>query len=393
MTELTGKTIGQYQLIELIDQNGTTHVYKGFQPSTSRYVAVKILAPVLAGDETLVQHFKQQSELLAKYEHQHLLPIYDSGVEDNVVFRVERFVENRSLGDHLSWFYNPKDAQTLMGYIAEGIQYIHNQGLVHGNLRPSNILLNDQHQPLLTDYGLAQRAGAATDVYMSPEQIQGGAVDRRTDIYSMGVILYEVLVGEAPPAGAVVSPRAKRPDLPQGVEAVIFKAMAQNPNQRYQTATEFVKALNAALTPVVPVTPQPQPSAPQPPATPVTAPSPQKEKKDTSWVTFLLGGIFVVLLVGLAIWALTSLGGDGGEPPTEPPNQEVPTVAVPTPVPPPTEAPSNPDEGATILPVEEEGGILGNLCGSIGFVGGALLLGFVFTTRRKWKFGQPDNKD
>ena len=100
---------------------------------------------------------------------------------------------------------------------------------------------------MLTDFGLPQRVGVPTNVYMSPEQVQGGAVDRRSDIYTLGVLLYEMLVGEPPPAGSVVSPRARRPDLPQDLEKVIFKAMAQNPDQRYQTAAEFSQALDEAL--------------------------------------------------------------------------------------------------------------------------------------------------
>jgi len=385
MSDLTGKTIAQYQLVELIDQSGTTHVYKGFQPGMNRYVAVKVLSPSLAGDEAYVEQFRQQAEILAQYEDRHLLSVYDSGQEEDIYYRVSAFVDNGSLGDHLSWFYDLRSAQIMINEIVEGLEYIHSQGLVHGNLKPSNVLLDESRRPLLTDFGLPQRVGVPTNVYMSPEQVQGGAVDRRSDIYTLGVLLYEMLVGEPPPAGSVVSPRARRPDLPQDLEKVIFKAMAQNPDQRYQMVADFSQALDEAVEPKAPqpVTPSPQPE------TPAAAPAQPAKKKDTSWLVFLMGGLFIVILIACGLILVPTLIGDDGEPPAatepapvEPTDPAPPTEALPTDAPLPTEAP--PEAGQPTLEPPGDGGV-GDICGSVGFVGGALILGLAFSSRRKWK--------
>lgn len=334
MSDLVGKTIGQYQLIEVIDRSGTSIVYKGFQPSMNRYVAVKVLSPTLSEDPAFVQQFQRQAELVAQLEHRYILPVYDHGQQDGLLYMVTRYVDG-TLGDRLSWFYAPRAAGQLVHFMAEALDYVHNRGLVHGNLKPSNVFIDEQRQPLLTDFGFAQMVGAPPDVHMSPEQVQGGAVDGRTDVYALGVLLYEMLTGAPPPAGAVPSPRAQRPDLPVDVEKVILKAMAQYPEQRFQTAGELSRALNAALAPA----PQPAPPAPPPQAQPAPTPEP---RRDTSWVVFLLGALAVLCL--LAVLAAVLIGG-GGRTPGEaaPPATTAPGVEQPTPQ--PTPGPESPDGG------------------------------------------------
>ena len=404
MTDLTGQTLGEYQLVELIDPGGTAVVYKGFQPNMNRYVAVKVLSPSLVQDPAAVQQFKQEAELQARMEHRHLLPIYDSGEQDGNYYRVLRYIETGTLRDRLSGFYEPRAAQGLIHYIAEGLDYIHRQGLIHGNLKPATIFLDEQRQPLLTDFGFAHRAGAAPNVYMSPEQLQGGAVDRRTDIYTLGVLLYEMLTGEPPPDGTIASPLAKRPDLPPEVEQVIFKAMAHNPDHRYQMAGEFAKALESALMPKV--APAPQPVQQQPPAAqPAPAPAPQPKKRDTSWLVFLLGGLFILILIACALIFLPTIFGGDGEatpvvteeivPPTQPPpstDEPPPTDAPPpTDVSPPTEAPqpteAPPSVENPIEPPADSGGDggIGQICGSVGVGAGAMVLGLGMSKKRRRK--------
>lgn len=406
MTDLTGQTLGEYQLVELVDQAGTALVYKGFQPNMNRYVAVKILSSSLAQNPAAVQQFKQEAELQARMEHRRILPIFDSGEQDGNHYRVTRYIEGGNLRDHLSWFYDPRAAQGLINSIVEGLNYIHQQGLIHGNLKPANIYLDEQRQALLADFGFAQRVGAAPSVYMSPEQVQGGAVDRRTEIYALGVLLYEMLTGEPPPAGTIASPRAKRPDLAPEVEKVIFKAMAQNPDHRYQTAGEFAAALQAALMPKVAAAPQPVPQPQAVPPAPAPAPKP---KRDTSWLVFLMGGLFIVALVVCGFLGYSAFfGGEAETTPEAPPGIEVPTEpSAPTDVPPtqppaptdippteevpPTEAPEVSEEPPSIEnPIEPppdsggEGGI-GQICGSMGVGAGAMVLGLGMSKRRRRK--------
>lgn len=409
MTDSTlGRTIGPYELVELIDETGAAMVYKGFQSAMSRYVAVKVLKPHAARDAAAVQRFNQQGELSAQMQHPNILAVYDMGQQEGVVYRVSRFAEGGSLGGRLGAYYNPRAALGLINGITEGLEYIHSQGYVHGNLKPSNILLDQQGRPLLTDFGLATQAGAPPTPYMSPEQVQGGPVDRRSDVYALGVLLYEMLIGQPPLAGAAVSVRAIRPDLPDGVEPVILKAMAPNPEHRYQTASAFRNALDAALRPTIP--------PPQPVLAPVPAqagaPAPQPEtKRGTNWAAILLGGGLIVVLIVLGLVVASQLGDEPTAPeptatevaveetavPTpEPEPTQPPAVEEPTPEPEPTQPPEV-EEPPTEPPPEEappeaegppaegeEGGGSPDLpiCGSTVFAGGLVVLGGALASRK-----------
>lgn len=387
MTEFEGRTIGEYQLIEIIDRGGRSFVFQGFQPKMNRYVAVKVLSPAMIDDSAIVEQFKQQGELLAQMTHRNILPVYDSGQEGKVVYRVSRYVETGTVRDHLSKFYDPRLAQQLFYYIAEALNYIHGRGYIHGNLKPGNIFLDEQNRPLLTDFGFAQQLGTVPDVYDSPEQTEGGVVDRRADIYALGVLLYEMLVGEPPEAGMVASARAKRPDLPADLDTVIFKAMARNPDDRFQSASEFSRALQNALRPQAP---PPQPVQAQPAPKPAQAPAPA-QKRDNSWLVFLLGGIFVfILLICGILFAMGAFGDRGdetGAPPTEavPPTEVVqptePVPEVPTAV--PTE-PDGPEVELPIAPTDEAGGgnPIGDICGSTGLIVAGVMVSLGLSRRK-----------
>jgi len=315
MSDLTGRTLGQYQLLHRIDDRGSTLIYKAFQPSMSRFVAFKILKPGLARNAAASEQFLQQSELVAKMEHPYILPVYDYGMIEGSVYRASRYVETGTLSNQLVWTANPLNALQLVGRLAEALSYIHGQGYIHGNLKPSNIFLDDNRDPLLTDFGLIHRLGAQPSAYMSPEQVQGKPLDARTDVYSLGVLLYEMLVGDPPPMGMVVSPRAKRPDLPVEVDRVIFTAMAQDPEERFQTAQEFRHALDLALHPAIQVNPPPEESFPEEdapeglPLSVVFSPPPDKASKGTpTWAILLLivilGAVLLVCTIALIVLLL-----------------------------------------------------------------------------------------
>jgi serine/threonine protein kinase len=329
--DLLGKTIGEYQLIELIHQGQNT-IYKGFQPSTNRYVAVKILKPSLAADPAFVQGFNEDMGRIAGLEHPNVLRIYDYGQQDDLLYIVTRYVETGSLKDRLPPALSPQGAQRMINPIAEALDYLHGQGVVSGNVKPSNILITEQGQPLLADLGYSQGIDVSEreSVYLSPEQAQGTFADQRTDVYALGVLLYEMLVGEPPAPGAAPSPRLKQPDIPVEVEKVILKAMAQYPEQRFQTPGELSHALNLALTPGAAPAAGPEPTAAPPPQAPPPAPEP---RRGPSWVVILLGGLVVLCLLAVCVAAVVGgLGGQSAAPTaTTAPDQPAPE---PTPSPP-----------------------------------------------------------
>lgn len=314
MNDALGRYIGQYQIIEFIARGDTTFVYKGFQPSMNRYVAVKILPPSLARDADIARQFQRQSELMAQLDHRNILPVIDSGQEGAVSYVISRYAEGGTLRDNISEYQGPENLVQLIEPITNALEYLHEQGLVHGNLTPGNILVDEEGQPLLTDINLPQLTGtAAGSVYMSPEQGQGGTIDRRADIYSLGVILYEILIGEAPKIGAVPSPRLKRPDLPTDVEKVILKSMAQYPEQRFQTAAEFNDALREAFmlkpSTVQPAEPEPDEGLAVPEeegeAEILEFPAPESGgEKDNRWIGIalgLLGLVIILCAIGTAL--------------------------------------------------------------------------------------------
>ena len=383
MSDLTGKTLGQYQIVELVQDTGSALIYKGFQPNMNRYVAVEVLK---SPDHAAVQAFMQRNELLAQIQHPNILPIYDSGQTEGLHYRVTALADGGVLQDHLMAYYDPGKAAGLLSGVVAGLEQIHSQGWVHGNLEPGNIYLNQAEQPLLTDFGLSKGAGIPITPYMSPEQVQGDVVDKRTDVYALGVLLYTLLIGETPPAGVVVSPRAKRPNLPASVEKVILKAMAQNPEARFQSASEFQHALTAALQPVVPTptsAPQTQAYQPPPPAS-----------RGTNWAAIILGVILVVVICGGIFFVFNWWSNRPVEPapgePVQPPAEVEPTAAPvepEQPVEPPAEV-EPPDDSVGEEPPSEPGegdqpAQLPAVCSSGGFAGGFFILGSVLMVRKR----------
>jgi len=249
MMDLQGKTIGQYQLIELIHQGQNT-IYKGFQPSMKRQVAVKTFSPSLAKAKVFTQQFGWEMELIVELEHPRILPVYDYGQVDDLLYTVTPYVEGGTLGGRLLPSLSPQTAQTVITSISAALDYAHTWGVVHGNLKPSNILFDSRDKALLADMGTFHNAGVAArnNAYVSPEQrSQGTAVDGRADVYALGVLLYEMLVGEPPPIDADPSWRLKRAGLPAGVVDVIRQATAPHPEGRFAWAGDLSDALAAAL--------------------------------------------------------------------------------------------------------------------------------------------------
>ena len=381
MSEYIGKTIGEYQIVEMTSEDETTLMFKGFQPSMNLYVLVSALKSHVARDAANAQRFLQAAQLAAQLHHPNILPVYDSGQAEGLVYRVTPFLKSGTLRDNLVWFQEINTMLEMIMQITAGLEYIHIQGYIHGNLKSSNTYLDAQRHPLLSNIGVIAINNLAPDAYVSPEQAQDGIVDKRSDVYALGVLLYEVLVGETPPPGMVVSLRAKRPDLPESTERVILKAMAQNPDQRFQTAAEFQTALQNAVQ-----SPSKTDALPATPAPAVTQNVQVSQPKGTNWTAIILGALLVVVICGgFSLFVLPRLL-DGDETDVVQPTAIQPLPEQPTEAPPPEQPPEQPPEEPPAQPPEEPSEPpdfeLPEVCSSAGGAG-ALVLMSVFMAKKR----------
>ncbi len=264
MKGIEGLTLGRYELRRRIAQGGMAEVYLAYDRRVRRQVAVKVL---YGRDEPFVRRFEREALAVGALSHNHILPLYDFGEQSPWYYLVMPYVDGCTLRDYL--FRHKQlpleEAASFLSQIASALQYAHDHGVVHRDVKPSNILLRQDGYAYLVDFGLAKAmqggealtsAGAmvGTPEYMAPEQ-SNGVSDYRSDIYSLGIILYQMLTGQLPflaesPVAVSLKhiqstplrPRSLNNAIPQSIEDVILKAMAKNPDQRYQAAKELSAA-------------------------------------------------------------------------------------------------------------------------------------------------------
>jgi predicted Ser/Thr protein kinase len=270
--DLSGKTIGQYQILSELGRGGMGVVYRARQPSLNRDVAIKVLPPALAFDREFVARFEHEARAAAALRHPNIVVIYDVGSQDDLHYIVMELVAGEPL-DRLLDAGKPLAPERVLHIarqIAEALDYAHEHGFVHRDVKPANLLVGRKDHVTLMDFGLARAGDAAgltrtgmvfgTPGYMAPEQIRGEPVDRRTDLYAFGVVLYELLTGVRPfrrstPQAVLFAQvneppppmRDAVPDLPDDVEHVILRALAKNPPERYATGAALVDALEQAV--------------------------------------------------------------------------------------------------------------------------------------------------
>jgi len=273
MEDLTGRQLGPYQIISPIGEGGMASVFKAYHAAMDRYVAVKVLPQHLAkSDPQFIGRFQQEARLLAKLQHPHILPVFDFGDADGYTYLVMPLIETGTLRDLLPSKPLPlKQIRNIVTQVGDALDYAHTRGLVHRDVKPSNVLVDERGNCTLTDFGIAKMVeGTAhftstggiigTPAYMSPEQGRGLKVDARTDLYSLGVMLYEMATGRVPfdaetPVAVIFMhvqdplplPRKINPDLPESVERIILKSLAKDPDDRYQTTKAMVEALQGAV--------------------------------------------------------------------------------------------------------------------------------------------------
>ena len=271
MKYLVGRTLGRYQIIEALGEGGMAQVYKAFQPGLERVVAIKVLPEYYMRDERFLARFQREAQAIAQLSHPNILPVYDFGSEDGVTYIVMQYVEGGTLKDLMDQAPSYDRIGDLLGQVADALDYAHGQGVLHRDVKPGNILIERERRVLLSDFGLAKMVdsqehitatgvGIGTPAYMSPEQGQGEAVDARTDVYALGVIIYEMITGRVPfraetPMAVIIKhvtaplplPRTINPAVPESVERVILKALAKSKEDRYPSAGAMMTAYRDAL--------------------------------------------------------------------------------------------------------------------------------------------------
>ncbi len=276
MTDVSGKTVGRYQLLERLGQGAMAQVYRALDPASGSHVAIKILYPHLTSDEGFVARFRREAQAAAALDHPHIIRVLDHGTDGEMSYLVMELVDGPSLKTVLEQREEPLDPQeavSLVATLADALEHAHRQGVVHRDVKPSNVLLREGRldSPVLTDFGVARMVEATVDTaagttlgtpaYMAPEQGEGKSGDARSDIYALGVILYELLTGRPPfeaesPYAVILRhihtppppPRRLRPALPRTLEAATLRALAKEPTARYPSAAAFAEALRQSLT-------------------------------------------------------------------------------------------------------------------------------------------------
>ncbi len=268
MADLSGQTLGKYQIIERLGRGGMATVYRAYQPGMDRFVAVKVMHPQYADDASFIERFRREARVVGTLRHPHIVQVIDFDVQDEEYYMVMEYVETETLKNYLQKHGAMPVSQALSvaRKLADALAYAHANGMLHRDIKPANVLWSKNGEPILTDFGIAKLAGATgltasgaavgTPAYMSPEAGRGEQVDERTDVYSLGVMLYEMLSGELPydadtPYAVILKHindplpplRPRVPHLPESVERIVIKALAKDKTQRYQSAAELRDAL------------------------------------------------------------------------------------------------------------------------------------------------------
>jgi serine/threonine-protein kinase len=362
MSALVGRKLGKYTLESQLGEGGMAAVFRSHHPQFNRAVAIKILPPTISQDPSFRGRFEREGRTIASLNHPSIIRVYDIDEADGLFYMVMDLLPGGTLEARLrEGGLDRKWSADVVAKMADALDYAHARGVIHRDIKPSNILLDAEGQPVLADFGIARlvqsegepnltSAGMVmgTPAYMAPEQLNGGQPDARSDIYSLGVVLYQLLAGRAPFTGdtmAVVTahltkqPQALRElqqDLPPALDAVVLQALAKQPDHRFKSAGVFAQALRSAAADLEPglvrissaarevVAPTfsgvalPQPSSAGQTTTPMPAQPQTIGQKVTRYLPVALGvlGLLLVISVLAKYWALVILlavliGGGG----------------------------------------------------------------------------------
>jgi serine/threonine-protein kinase len=325
------QSIGErYRVEAKIGQGGMAEVFRGFDPSLDRTVAIKVLLPPYDRDAGFVARFRREAQAAARLNHPNIVGVYDAGADGDTQYIVMEYVEGRTLASFLAGGGKPTPVQAveLSGKVALALRAAHGQGIVHRDIKPANIMVTRVGAVKVMDFGIARLQTDATapqtssvigtPAYFSPEQAQGQPVDARSDIYSLGCVLYELIAhrqpfkGDTPVAVAYkqvnetpAPPSRFNPDVPPRLDAVVMKCMAKNPANRYQSADELIADLERVKAgqevEATPLLPAGDAGATQVIARQPTQVMPPPEPEGSSrkmWLGALIGILVLLLLAG-----------------------------------------------------------------------------------------------
>jgi eukaryotic-like serine/threonine-protein kinase len=330
----------RYELSERLASSGMTSIWRGHDRVLGRDVAIKVLHPELAADPTFRARFSEEAVNAARLTHPNIVALYDTGEQQGVAYIVNEWVEGASLASLLAERgpLPPPRAARLASEVAMALDYAHGAGVVHGNLRSSNILIASDGAVKVGDFSIAKAAAnedpertgeiLGSTHHLAPEQLDSDVVDARTDVYALGVCLFEMLTGRPPPAAndgqpaSLRSPRSLRAGIPRDLDAVVTRAMATDPDERFQTAAAMAMALARPAADddtdpdevvVVAASPAPAPPRSARPADPRTAP---RRPGWVGWALVLVG--MAAVAVAVAVVLVQGIGAGRNSPPSKP---------------------------------------------------------------------------
>jgi serine/threonine protein kinase len=352
MDDMVGHALGSYQIVGQIGAGAMSTVYKGYHLLMERYVAIKVLPDHFARDSTFRARFLREARTIARLEHPYILPTYDFGVDSGIHYLVMRYVAGGTLGDLIDTeSLTIERTVQLIGQVGEALAHAHRLGVIHRDIKPANILIDQGGNVFLSDFGIAKIVQETshltseglfigTPAYMAPEQAQSRSVDARSDIYALGVVLYEAVTGAVPFVAETAfalalmhvyapprPPRQLNSTIPEALEQVILRAIAKNPDDRFQMADDMVAALRnvvtassepfvaaaslaAAIPPITPdpALPTPAIAAPMPPVLhSVQAMLGKHVHLSSVWQRLLALLLFLALASGVTVLAFPNL--------------------------------------------------------------------------------------